>query len=287
MPDASSDGGFKATGVSLVIHPRNPNVPTIHMNVRYFESGEKWWFGGGIDVTPYYPVFSQVQGFHRALKELCEEHQQPYDDYKTQCDSYFTLKHRKEMRGIGGIFFDHLTGTADGKVTKASLLRFVAALGKAFTSLYEPFLIGNLSRPYTPAQREYQVWRRSRYVEFNLLFDRGTKFGIESEGRTESILMSLPTVAKWYYDFFPSAGTDEYITHTFYLHPQDWINLRPEAVPAITNQNSDFQRFVDEAPAPTTATTPSTVTATIYALGGFVAGALATLSIVAMLRKRS
>jgi coproporphyrinogen III oxidase len=240
------------------------------MNIRYFQSGDIWWFGGGIDLTPYYPVFEQVKDFHRGLFNVCKAHNQPYDEYKQICDEYFTLKHRKEMRGVGGIFFDQLKANESGTMTRESLHSFVISLGKSFTSLYEPFF-QNSGLPYTPAQREYQLWRRSRYVEFNLLWDRGTKFGIESEGRAESILMSLPTVAKWHYDMYPTEGTAEGIVNRFYLHPQDWINLKPEDVPQVTNTANDFERFA--APSPSSPLAIFSQFA-VVAVGGFVIGAI-------------
>lgn len=198
------------------------------MNIRFFEAGAKWWFGGGIDLTPYYPQFEQVQQFHLMLQSLCQSHNQPYPKYKQICDDYFTLKHRDEMRGVGGIFFDNLCDVdREGKpsgYTREQIFDFVIGLGMMFKYLYAPFL-ENANMPYTEAQREYQLWRRSRYVEFNLLWDRGTKFGIESKGRTESILMSLPTTARWYYNYAPRVGTVEHVVQTFYLQPQDWVNL--------------------------------------------------------------
>ena len=221
---------FQVTGVSLVMHPHNPHVPTIHMNVRYFQadaSPDCWWFGGGIDVTPVYPVFAQVVAFHRQLKEICERHEQPYEDYKAICDEYFYLKHRKETRGIGGIFFEGLSAKRNPKHTKQALLDFVIDLAHHFTTLYETFT-QNHSSSYTKAQREFQLWRRSRYVEFNLLFDRGTKFGIESEGRTESILMSLPTVCTWKYSYSPEPGTPE-ANLLRYLKPQNWLSISNES----------------------------------------------------------
>ena len=282
LAGADASAGFKATGVSLVIHPRSPHIPTIHMNVRYFESGEKWWFGGGIDLTPYYPRFEQVKAFHLGLKSVCDAHQHPYEEYKKICDGYFTLKHRKEMRGVGGIFFDQLK--AD-KFTKAQLCEFVIALGMSFTSLYEPFFLeGNLAMEWTAAQREYQLWRRSRYVEFNLLLDRGTKFGIESEGRTESILMSLPTIAKWYYDYFPTEGTVEGIVNRFYLQPKDWVNLEISSLPTPTVLTSDFEKANTSS---TSSRSPSPLSKMYYAFGGFLVGvAIASLAAVTVVKAK-
>ncbi|MDP2438107.1 MAG: oxygen-dependent coproporphyrinogen oxidase [archaeon] len=222
--------GFQATGVSLVMHPHNPHVPTVHMNVRYFQAdaaADCWWFGGGIDVTPVFPRLEQVVGFHRALKALCERHGHSYGDYKALCDEYFYLKHRKETRGVGGIFFEGLHPRKNPSWTKRLLLDFVIDLANSFPALYQPFSANHAS-PYSADQREFQLWRRSRYVEFNLLFDRGTKFGIESEGRTESILMSLPAVCNWKYGYAPPAGTPE-AASMLYLKPQDWLQITDES----------------------------------------------------------
>lgn len=213
---------FFATGVSLVFHPSNPNVPTIHMNIRYFEAGTNWWFGGGIDLTPYYPNVDQVIGFHKALKDVCDRHGQPYQEYKEECDKYFFLKHRGETRGVGGIFFEYLRND------KRKMFEFVKDVGMTLTKAYAPIALANKDLSFTPEMREFQLLRRSRYVEFNLLFDRGTKFGIESDGRTESILMSLPTVAKWKYSFHPAEGTIEHKFISNYLKPQEWLSMTEE-----------------------------------------------------------
>lgn len=210
---------FFATGVSLVIHPHHPHVPTIHMNVRYFEAGEVWWFGGGVDLTPYYPVRDQVIGFHKRLKAFCDAHGEPYDEHKKTCDAYFYLPHRNETRGVGGIFFDHLRND------KARNFAFARDLGRLFPELYGPFIADNRDKSFTPDQRAFQLYRRSRYVEFNLLYDRGTKFGLQSGGRTESILMSLPAVAHWRYNWHPSPGTPEAALTEFYLRPQPWSEM--------------------------------------------------------------
>jgi coproporphyrinogen III oxidase len=209
---------FVATGVSLVIHPWNPQVPTIHLNIRYFEAGSQWWFGGGIDLTPYYPVRSDVVDFHRALKELCETCGEDYAIHKAACDEYFYIRHRNETRGVGGLFFDHLREDKDRH------FRFVTSLGDAFASLYRPLIDRHRDAPYTDAQREFQCYRRSRYVEFNLVYDRGTLFGLQSGGRIESILMSMPPVAKWRYDWTPALGSPEAELTEVYLKPQDWLS---------------------------------------------------------------
>jgi len=251
-PEDSENGTpFKAMGVSLVIHPSNPHLPTIHMNIRYFEAGPPsqpdkfWWFGGGIDLTPYWPtpgLFQRVINFHKKLREICLRHNQPYEKYKTTCDDYFTIPHRNEMRGVGGIFFDHLNAENEQGLSKRDLFAFIADLGYSFTSLYKPFVdVDRKNLPYNTSsleknfhgiieenEREWQLLRRARYVEFNLMYDRGTKFGIQSKGRVESILMSIPTVAKWKYNFVPKKGSAPEILCSFYLQPQPWVNLQPE-----------------------------------------------------------
>ena len=209
---------FFATGVSLVLHPRNPHVPTVHMNIRYFEAGEAWWFGGGIDLTPYYPVESQVIGFHRSLRDVCASHGRDYAAWKRACDEYFYLKNRGEARGVGGIFFDHLRGDRQADFA------FVEALGLAFPDLYRPFLAGR-DLPHGEDQRQFQLYRRARYVEFNLLYDRGTLFGLQSGGRTESILMSMPPLARWEYGYTPAPGSAEERLTSYFLKPRDWADL--------------------------------------------------------------
>jgi coproporphyrinogen III oxidase len=218
------DVGFLATGVSIVLHPHNPHVPTIHMNVRYFLTGDKWWFGGGIDLTPYYPQKHQVIAFHKLLREVCQRHDQPYDTYKATCDTYFYLPHRNESRGVGGIFFDQLS-TSTSPLSAQALLDFVCDLGMSFIELYRPFVERNVTLTFTEAHREFQLIRRARYVEFNLLWDRGTKFGIESNGRTESILMSMPATAIWRYNYTPAPGSEEESIVQFYFQAQDWVHL--------------------------------------------------------------
>jgi coproporphyrinogen III oxidase len=209
---------FFATGVSLVMHPRNPHVPTIHMNIRYFEAGDVWWFGGGVDLTPYYPEEAAVAGFHRALRDLCLAHGRDYAAMKKACDEYFFLKHRGEARGIGGLFFDHQRADRDRDQA------WVEALGLGFPDLYRPFLAAR-DRPVTEAQRQFQLYRRARYVEFNLLHDRGTLFGLQSGGRTESILMSMPPLARWAYGYRPEPGSPEERLTEYFLKPKDWADL--------------------------------------------------------------
>lgn len=210
---------FLATGVSLVIHPNNPFVPTIHMNIRYFEAGDVWWFGGGIDVTPYYPVLAQVVEFHQTLKNVCDAHGEDYEKHKKACDEYFYVRHRKEERGVGGLFFDHLREDKDRHFA------FVTALGMAFPDVYRPLIQTNRDREYSEEQRAFQLYRRSRYVEFNLVYDRGTLFGLQSNGRIESILMSLPATVNWRYNWSPEPGTPEFELTDFYLKPQNWLGM--------------------------------------------------------------
>jgi len=208
---------FTATGVSLVMHASNPWVPSVHANVRFFHAADVWWFGGGIDVTPNYPLAEQAVAFHDALAALYAQHGVDYQQHKRACDEYFYLPHRKEMRGFGGVFFDslHLNGSF------SDTLQFALALGRHVADVVRLFA-PNQYRPFTTAMREFQLYRRGRYVEFNLLFDRGTKFGIVSNGRTESILMSLPAVAHWSYNWTPAPGSMEMYVYAFFLVPQPW-----------------------------------------------------------------
>lgn len=218
-----TDCPFTALGVSVVVHPRNPHVPTSHMNVRYLEvrkpNGEAvWWFGGGFDLTPFYPVLEDVQDWHRIARDACAPHgDELYGQYKRWCDDYFYLRHRGETRGVGGLFFDDLN--AGGFERCFELWRDV---GNAYLLAYGPLIERRHQTPWSDAQREFQLYRRGRYVEFNLVFDRGTLFGLQSGGRTESILMSMPPYARWEYGYQPSAGSDE-AQLAEYLQPRDWI----------------------------------------------------------------
>lgn len=217
-----SDATFYATGVSIVLHPNNPHVPIIHMNVRYFEmSTGVWWFGGGIDLTPHYVVDEQAKFFHNSLKTACDNHHASYyPKFKEWADNYFYIPHRKETRGIGGIFFDQLN-QKDG-FTKEERFDFVKEVGNAFTPIYTHLLSENENKPFTDAEKDWQFHRRGRYVEFNLVWDRGTKFGLETNGRTESILMSLPAMAKWSYNHKPVPGTAEYQTQKLLKKGINW-----------------------------------------------------------------
>ena len=216
-------GAFFATGVSIVLHPRNPWVPIIHMNVRYFEMSDgKWWFGGGIDLTPHYVDEEEARQFHRALKEVCDQHHPSYyAEFKRWADDYFYVKHRKETRGIGGIFFDRLS--AQDGFTKEQRLALVQSVGKAFAPIYLPFLNANKDRPYDSAQKKWQLLRRGRYVEFNLVWDKGTKFGLDTDGRIESILMSLPPEVNWDYDVQVANDSPEGKTLSLLQKGIDWV----------------------------------------------------------------
>jgi len=215
---------FEALGVSLVIHPNNPHVPTSHANVRFF-SAEKagsepvWWFGGGYDLTPYYPVLDDVVHWHKTARNACAPFgEDVYPRYKKWCDDYFHLEHRSEARGVGGLFFDDL----DEWGFEASF-DFMQAVGNSYLDAYLPIVQKRKDIPYTEAQRDFQLYRRGRYVEFNLVYDRGTLFGLQSGGRTESILMSLPPLVSWQYNRKAEPGSPEAeLTDTF-LKPTDWL----------------------------------------------------------------
>jgi coproporphyrinogen III oxidase len=213
---------FFATGVSIVMHPQNPMVPIIHMNVRYFEmSNGTWWFGGGIDLTPHYVDESDAQYFHRQLRAACDQHHPSfYNEFKKWADDYFFIKHRNETRGVGGIFFDYLKDDKD--FTKASRFEFLKRIGSAFAPIYTHLMQKNHMLPYTEKEKQWQYLRRGRYVEFNLVWDRGTKFGLETDGRTESILMSLPPQANWVYNYQPEEKSAEAKTLSFLKKGIDW-----------------------------------------------------------------
>ena len=214
---------FFATGVSIVLHPNSPLVPIIHMNVRYFEiEGETWWFGGGIDLTPHYVVDEDARFFHTQLKNACDKHgAELYSEYKKLADNYFYIDHRKETRGVGGIFFDKLDDSSG--ITKAEHLAFVKTIGQTFAPTYTALMNKNKSLPYTAQEKEWQLIRRGRYVEFNLVYDKGTKFGLQTDGRIESILMSLPTQVNWIYNHQPIAGSKEEYTQKMLKKSIDWV----------------------------------------------------------------
>ncbi len=210
--------GFTATGISLVLHPRSPMAPTVHANFRFLTKGNRAWFGGGADLTPYYPFREDVIHFHKTWKRACERHA-PLIDYrklKEECDRYFFLAHRNEPRGVGGIFFDYVEGDPD------KTFAFVHDAGDSFLDSYVPIVERRKDLAYTDQQRRFQLFRRGRYVEFNLLYDRGTIFGLKTGGRVESILMSLPLNVRWEYDFRPEPGSREAELYDVYLKPRDW-----------------------------------------------------------------
>ncbi|PSQ95462.1 MAG: oxygen-dependent coproporphyrinogen oxidase [Bacteroidetes bacterium SW_9_63_38] len=225
---------FYATGLSLVVHPRSPYVPTVHANFRYFALGDDLmhpddqWFGGGADLTPYYPWLEDAKHFHRVWKEVCDEHDAAdYAAFKQECDNYFYLDHRNEARGVGGIFYDYLREDPEGTFF------FSREAGRAFLRSYMPIVERRKEADWGDREREYQLIRRGRYVEFNLVYDRGTKFGLETDGRTESILMSLPPHVRWTYDHEPAPDTPEGRAQ-WYFAARDWLALDEDDVPAGT-----------------------------------------------------
>lgn len=215
---------FEAMGVSLVIHPRNPYVPTSHANVRLFIAQKAdeptiWWFGGGFDLTPFYPFEDDVIEWHMTAKAACD----PFGDnvyavHKKWCDDYFFLKHRNETRGVGGLFFDDLNEWGFEKC-----FAYLQAVGNAYIKAYLPIVQRRKNMPYGERERNFQLYRRGRYVEYNLVYDRGTLFGLQTGGRTESILMSLPPVVNWRYNWSPEPGSPEAVLYGRYLKPQDWL----------------------------------------------------------------
>lgn len=217
-----ADKAWVATGVSVVLHPRNPHVPTAHMNVRLFTAmgagAPVWWFGGGFDLTPCYPVDEDIRHWHATARALCAPFgDELYPAYKKWCDEYFYLKHRGETRGVGGLFFDDLN-----RWPFAQCFGFLRAVGDGFLEGYLPLAARRRDAPYGEREREFQLYRRGRYVEFNLVYDRGTLFGLQSGGRTESILMSLPPRVRWEYAYIPEPGTPE-ARLSEYLKPREWL----------------------------------------------------------------
>ena len=237
---------FYATGTSMVLHPRNPYIPTVHLNYRYFEAGPVWWFGGGADLTPYYAFEEDASHFHRTFKQVCDQHHpEYYPVFKRWCDEYFYLNHRQEARGIGGIFFDYQDGLdplyrgpfaeSDAAIYSEKLspqqprsweeiFSFINDCGRAFLPAYVPIVQKRHSTEYGDRERQFQLYRRGRYVEFNLVYDRGTIFGLQTNGRTESILMSLPPLVRWEYCYQPAPNTPEAKLYDVFLKPQDWVN---------------------------------------------------------------
>jgi len=221
---------FFATGVSIVIHPNHPMVPIIHMNIRYFEMPSSFkpgqqpvrWFGGGIDLTPHYVIEDDAKFFHGCLKSVCDQfYHDFYHRFKLWADDYFYIKHRNETRGIGGIFYDRLT--AGEGITLEQIFEFSKAIGRSFIPIYTELVNRNRSKEYTEAQQLWQYQRRSRYAEFNLVYDAGTRFGLETNGRIESILMSLPPTAKWVYDYHPNPGSEEEKTLSLLKKGINWV----------------------------------------------------------------
>jgi coproporphyrinogen III oxidase len=213
---------FYATGVSIVIHPQNPMVPIIHMNIRYFEmsNGVKW-FGGGIDLTPHYIVKEDAHFFHSQLKAVCDKHNANYyQKFKNWADDYFFINHRNETRGIGGIFFDRLNTYGD--MSFEQHFNFWKDVGNAFAPIYTELIARNKNKPFTEKNKQWQLLRRGRYVEFNLVYDKGTQFGLQTNGRVESILMSLPKLASWEYNFIPEKNSEEEHTLNLLKKGIDW-----------------------------------------------------------------
>ncbi|MDJ0635011.1 MAG: oxygen-dependent coproporphyrinogen oxidase [Xenococcaceae cyanobacterium MO_188.B29] len=244
-PEAEGHG-FYATGTSMVLHPRSPYIPTVHLNYRYFEAGPVWWFGGGADLTPYYPFAEDAAHFHRTFQSACDRnHPKYYSVFKRWCDEYFYLKHRQETRGVGGLFFDYQDGRGElyrgphpdkaaAKLSKeigaleprdwSDLFAFIQDCGQAFLPAYIPIVERRKDIEYGDRERNFQLYRRGRYVEFNLVYDRGTIFGLQTNGRTESILMSLPPLVRWEYNYTPEPNTPEAELYETFLKPQDWAN---------------------------------------------------------------
>ncbi len=234
-----------ATGTSMVLHPKSPYIPTVHLNYRYFEAGPVWWFGGGADLTPFYPYLSDTRHFHRTLKEACDSIKpELHTIFKPWCDEYFFLKHRNETRGVGGIFFDYQDGSGklykgqnlNGSAAKVAkevgeipmswdeLFSLAKACGQAFLPSYLPIIEKRKGQKFSSRERDFQLYRRGRYVEFNLVWDRGTIFGLQTNGRTESILMSLPPLARWEYGYKPQSGSREELLTDLFTKPQEWLN---------------------------------------------------------------
>lgn len=220
---------YEVCGVSSVIHPRNPHVPTAHFNLRFFIArtpgqAPVWWFGGGFDLTPYYGYADDARHWHRTAQAACA----PFGDaiyprFKQWCDDYFYLPHRQEARGIGGLFFDDLNQSEGDAWDFARCFKFARAIGSAFLAAYRPIVERRKTTQYTDQQRDFQLYRRGRYVEFNLVYDRGTLFGLQSGGRTESILMSMPPLAGWRYNWQPQAGSPEARLYSDFLQPRNWL----------------------------------------------------------------
>lgn len=219
---------FHACGVSLVLHPFNPYIPTTHANVRFFIAEKPgtepvWWFGGGFDLTPYYPIQEDVVHWHKVAREACQPFDESYyDRFKSWCDDYFYLPHRRETRGVGGLFFDDLNTNPAGESDFEHCFGFLRSVGDHFLPAWLPIAERRREVPYGERERQFQLYRRGRYVEFNLVYDRGTLFGLQTGGRTESILMSMPPLARWEYAWEPQPGSPEAELYE-YLQPRDWL----------------------------------------------------------------
>tara|TARA_B100000700_G_C15005443_1_gene838296 strand:+ start:839 stop:1864 length:1026 start_codon:yes stop_codon:yes gene_type:complete len=243
-PEAKGHNWF-ATGTSMVLHPRNPYIPTVHLNYRYFEAGPVWWFGGGADLTPFYPYLEDTRTFHKSHKDACDSvNPNLHKVFKPWCDEYFYLKHREETRGVGGIFYDYQDGSGvlykgqnpkgkaavisneigESKTTWEQLFELAKACGNAFLPGYLPIIEKRQNQKYGDRERQFQLYRRGRYVEFNLVWDRGTIFGLQTNGRTESILMSLPPLARWEYGYVSESDSRESLLTEIFTKPQDWFN---------------------------------------------------------------
>lgn len=227
------EGVFQASGLSIVLHPESPMIPTVHANIRYFElyrdevggTRRDAWFGGGIDLTPYYLWEEDVISFHRTLKEVCDRYGSDlYSRFKQQCDDYFYLDHRKEARGVGGIFYDYVR--PDDDRSSADWFQFSRDVGEAFLPCYRPIVRRRRDEPWQEKHRRFQERRRGRYVEFNLVYDRGTRFGLKTEGRTESVLMSMPPRVRWEYDVDPDPGSREEELLQVLKSPRDWLDAK-------------------------------------------------------------
>jgi coproporphyrinogen III oxidase len=227
LPPAATEGRaqlagqpFEAVSISLIVHPRNPHAPTTHMNLRLFSAGPTWWFGGGFDLTPYYGRDEDCAHWHRVAREACAPlGESAYPRFKKWCDEYFFLPHRGEPRGIGGIFFDDLAAP-----DFATCFAFVRSVGDAFLAAYQPILARRKATPFGERERQFQLYRRGRYVEFNLVYDRGTKYGLQSGRRIENVLASMPPLARWEYEYAPAPGSAEARLAEHFLVPRDWAN---------------------------------------------------------------
>ena len=258
-PEAKGHSWF-ATGTSMVLHPKNPYIPTVHLNYRYFEAGPVWWFGGGADLTPFYPYLSDTRHFHACHKAACDTiNVDLHKVFKHWCDEYFFLKHRNETRGVGGIFYDYQDGSGllykgqnpngeasiiakelgNYSLNWENLFSLAKACGQAFLPSYEPIIQKRKNKIFSTKERDFQLYRRGRYAEFNLVWDRGTIFGLQTNGRTESILMSLPPLARWEYGYEPEKNSREALLTDLFTKPQDWFTDKSLEERCLTHQALD------------------------------------------------